>query len=616
LRFFGWSFGPQKQAQTSFKKQPATQRLPKDEQNDGAIELSSSLTGFIAHGINLNEMPTEDEVQLITKYREVSTLPEIEKAIESIINEAFTYETDDYPVSIIMDHIEEISEKVKDTIREEFENILDMLNFKNDSYEIFRKWYVDGRLFFQKVINEDRPEDGIIELQYIDPRKIKKVRQEIPQRGNNKAKFIEGIEVNRKYVEYYLYNPSGIQPENPQGLRITPDMIAFIHSGVFDRTNKLILSHLHKSIRPLNLMNMIENALVIYRLARAPERRVFNVEVGKLPKAKAEEYLEGIRRNHRKKLIYDAQTGEIKDDTRYMTMLEDFWFPKRDGKGTTVDTLQGGQNLGQMEDVDYFRRKLISSLNVPASRFDSTTGFNLGKSSEITRDELAFSLFIARLRKRFSHLFEDILGSQLILKKVLTLEEWENVRGQLHFDYQQNNFFSEFKWQEVWASRLASFDAAQELVTAGYVSRQWIRETVLHITEDEWEELQKQIEAEKKEAAEQAKKEQDANGGPPGQDGDKPDGFGGGGDGDDEDKSSDDDKKPDDGKDDKKDGKVLAHLVQVKDSVEALGDVVIKMASKQKRLTEAQAKLTNDKEEMEVLKDSIQLLVNELNAKA
>jgi hypothetical protein len=494
-KFFGW-FQPKEDE----NKNRNLQALPKDENNDGALELASGFSGWIGHGINFNETPTEDEVQLISKYREISVMPEIDKAVDDIINEMFSYTDDDYPVAVNLDHIDSkiLPEKTKKKIIEEFNGIQDLLNFKNDCYEIGRRWYVDGRIFFQKIIDTDKPEDGVQELRYIDPRKIKKIRHQLDKK-NEPAKVIDGIEVNKEYIEYYLYNPMGVNTDNPQGIRITLDTIVFIHSGIHDRTNKLILSHLNKAIRPLNQLNMIENSLVIYRLARAPERRVFNIEVGKLPRPKVEEYMNSVKNMHRRKMMYDASSGALTQDTRYMTMLEDFWFPQRDGKGTKVEFLQGGQNLGELRDVDWFRDKLIEALNVPHSRFEKGTGFNLGRASEISRDEIKFSKFITRLRKRFNALFTDVLGAQLTLKGILTQEEWDEIVGLLIFDYQEDNHFAEFKNADIWTQRFATFQQAKDAVTERYLSRKWVRDNIFKITDEEWDQMQQEIEEEKEE---------------------------------------------------------------------------------------------------------------------
>lgn len=479
--------------------------------NDGAAEIASG--GFYNHGIAFDNAPTENEVQLITRYRELSLQPEIIKAIDDIINEVFSYDEDAIPVEINLDNIKGLSDKLKDQIREEFDQILRMLSFRSGAYDIFRNWYVDGRLYYHKVIDLKNPAKGIQEIRYIDPRKIRKVREKIRKNAKGTPKSITGIDINPKYAEYYIFNPNGINAQNNVGLKIAPDAITYINSGIRDKSNKLILSHLHQAIKPYNMLKMVEDSLVIYRLARAPERRVFNIEVGQLPRHKAEEYLKDIMTKNRRKMIYDVNTGEIKDDKRYMTMLEDFWFPKRDGKGTTVDTLPGGQGLSQLDDIDYLKRKLYEALYVPVSRLDSTTQFNIGRSSEITRDELKFSKFVHRLRKRFSTLFDDILKTQLVLKNIVTPEEWDQLVEDINYDFLEDNFFAELKMSEIWNQRFGNLNLVDQFV-GQFVSRDWVRDQILHLTEEEWEEMQKQMD---KEAAEDAKKQADMAP-PPGQD--------------------------------------------------------------------------------------------------
>lgn len=491
------------------------QTLPKDDRNDGAQEINA---GFYGYGVSFDNTPVEDETLLISKYRDLAVQPEIERAIDDIVNETFSYENDAYPVEISLDDIDDsvLPKATKEKIRTEFKYILDLLDFKNSAYEVFKKWYVDGRIYYQKVIDTSDISKGLVELINIDPRKIRKVRQELKDKPQVAPKFsvatadstldnLNNNKINKQFVEFFLYNPSGISKDAPKGVQIAPDTIVYVHSGLFDKTNRTVLSYLHKAIKPFNQLRMMEDALVIYRIARAPERRVFNLEVGRLPKGKAEQYVQEMMSKFRRKLNYDATTGEVKDDRRYMTMLEDFWFPKVEGKGTTVETLAGGQNLGQLTDVDYFKKKLYEALNVPTSRFEqSSTPFS-SQESEITRDELKFMKFVSRLRKRFSLLFDEIMATHLILKGIVTQEEWDLFSNDINYDFIEDNFFTEQKTQQVWAQRFQSYEAAKDLITDGMVSRAWVRKTLLNISDEEWAEMQKEIEAEKKDQENKAK---------------------------------------------------------------------------------------------------------------
>jgi len=481
MNFFGYSIIRQKKEDEG--KQESVQTFVEDANQDGSFDLSTN--GFVSYGINSDAAP-KDEILLISKYREIAAQPEIEKAIDDIINEAFSYDEDVVPVELNMENCTNISEAVQKQIRGEFDNILKMLNFKNDCYEIFRRWYVDGRLYYHKVIDTKDPKKGIKELRNIDPRKIKKVRDEVKRKSK---KFVSGTEVNKKYYEFYIYNPNGIQTTHPEGLKIAPDSITYVHSGILDITNTVVLSHLQESIKPFNQLRMMEDSVVIYRLARASEKRVFNVEIPPmLPKQKAEQFMQETMNRMTKKIQYDVTTGEVQDRRRFMSMLDDLWFAKRDGKGTTVDVLAEGGNLGQMDDVQYFKKKLYEALKVPVSRLESSQNFNLGRASEITRDELRFGKFISRLRKRFSYLFENILGDQLVIKGVLTLKEWEEMKQELSFDFLEDNFFTEFKWSEIWNQRITTFEAVSPLI-GKFVSRNWVRKNILQISEEEWDEL-------------------------------------------------------------------------------------------------------------------------------
>jgi len=401
--------------------------------DDGAIEIAPG--GSYGTFVDLDGT-AKSEAELVSRYREMSMQPECDSAVEDVINESIVMDDED-PIEIVLDNLKQPN-SIKNKIREEFETVLEMLDFSNKGYDIFRRWYVDGRIYHHIIINDKDPRDGIKELRYIDPRKIRKVREKVKSKDPRTGATI----YNKEQKEYYLYNPKGITSSATQGIKIAPDSISHIHSGLMDSRNNMILGHLHKAVKPLNQLRMLEDATVIYRLARAPERRIFYIDVGNLPKMKAEQYLRDMMVKHKNKLVYDAQTGEVRDDRKFMTMLEDFWLPRRDGgRGTEITTLPGGQNLGEMDDVDYFRRKLYKSLNVPVTRMESDTQFNMGRSSEITRDEIKFNKFIKRLRTRFTHLFEGLLEIQLVLKGVLSRADWEEMRNNIHYDFKEDNFF-------------------------------------------------------------------------------------------------------------------------------------------------------------------------------
>ncbi len=389
-----------------------------------------------------------------------------------------------------------VSNTVKTRIREEFENVLSLLDFDRKAYDIFRRWYIDGRIFYHKMINPERPQDGITELRYIDPRKIKKVIEFDKSRDKVSPADPQVNTLIPKSVEYYIYSPKGLRGYENHGIKVAPDAICFCHSGQLDMQRNYVLSHLHKAIKALNQLRMIEDSLVIYRLSRAPERRIFYIDVGNLPKNKAEQYLREVMSRYRNKLVYDANTGEIKDDKKFMSMLEDFWLPRREGgRGTEISTLPGGQNLGELEDVKYFQKKLYKALNVPGSRLETETTFNIGRAAEITRDEVKFQKFIARLRKRFSELFMDLLKTQLILKGVLTLEEWEEMKNHVQFDYVADNYFTELKEIEIRNERMNQVNVMDPYV-GKYFSVEYMRRQVLKQTEQEIKEIDKQIESE------------------------------------------------------------------------------------------------------------------------
>ena len=365
------------------------------------------------------------------------------------------------------------------------------MNFNTKGHDIFRRWYVDGRVYYHKVIDRDSPRKGITELRYIDPRKIKKVREVRKKRPDGPTPH--GLSIVDDFQEYYLYNEKGVAGTTSGGIKIAPDTIAYCPSGLIDQNKNMVLSYLHKAIKPVNQLRMIEDATVIYRIARAPERRIFKIDVGNLPKVKAEQYLRDVMARYRNKLVYDASTGEIRDDRNYMSMLEDFWLPSREGgRGTDITTLPGGQNLGEIQDIEYFRAKLYRSLNVPASRLEASQGFNLGRSTEITRDELKFTKFVQRLRKKFTELFNDILKTQLILKAVITDEDWHILRDNVQYDFLQDGHFAELKRAELLENQISSLSSIENYIGTFY-SKKWVQKNVLNMTDAEIDEMQREI---------------------------------------------------------------------------------------------------------------------------
>ena len=460
------------------------------QQDDGAIEIAPG--GSYGTFVDMDGT-AKSEAELVSRYREMSMQPECDSAVEDVVNESIVMD-DENPIEIVLDNLKQPN-TIKNKIREEFETILEMLDFSNKGYDIFRRWYVDGRIYHHIIINEKDPRDGIKELRYIDPRKIRKVREKVKSKDPRTGATI----YNKEQKEYYLYNPKGITSSATQGIKIAPDSISHIHSGLMDSRNNMILGHLHKAIKPLNQLRMLEDATVIYRLARAPERRIFYIDVGNLPKMKAEQYLRDMMVKHKNKLVYDAATGEVRDDRKFMTMLEDFWLPRRDGgRGTEITTLPGGQNLGEMEDVDYFRRKLYKSLNVPVTRMEADNQFNLGRASEITRDEIKFNKFVQRLRNRFTHLFDGLLEIQLVLKGVLSRTDWEEMRNTIYYNFKEDNFFSELKETEIITERLRLAGEIDPLV-GKYYSMKWVRENILRMSEEDIKAVDKEIEAERSE---------------------------------------------------------------------------------------------------------------------
>ena len=452
-----------------------------------------------------------NEFELIRRYRDMSIHPEVDSAVDEVVNEFVVSDNNDTPVEINLDNLQ-TGAGVKNKIRNEFEHIKKLLNFDNRAHEIIRSWYIDGRIFYHKVIDLENPKKGITELRYIDPMKIKKVRQKIdntPKDSLAKA-AIKGTALEYEYgtfVDYYLYNPKGFYKGGvlgpigdmslSQGVKIAVDSITFIPSGLQDLNKRMTMSFLHKAIKSLNQLRMIEDALVIYRLSRAPERRIFYIDVGNLPKIKAEQYLRDVMARYRNKLVYDSNTGEMRDDKKHMSMLEDFWLPRREGgRGTEITTLPGGQNLGELKDVEYFRKKLYNSLNLPPSRLtDDNKGFNLGKTTEVLRDELKFTKFIGRMRKRFGELFHDILKTQLILKGVISPEDWDDMKEHIQYDFLFDNHFNELKEIEMMNMRMGTVTQMDPFV-GKYYSIEHVRRQILNQTDKDFKEMDKQIQSE------------------------------------------------------------------------------------------------------------------------
>ena len=478
---------------------------PVPENNEDGVDNYIS-SGFYGSYVDI-EGVYRTEFDLIKRYREMALHPECDGAIEDVVNEAIVSDLYDSPIEIELSNLN-ASDKLKTAIREEFRTIKELLDFDKKSHEIFRNWYVDGRLYYHKVIDLKRPQEGIKELRYIDPMKMRFVRQEKKKGKNTIGPNISNGKEEKNTIapeieEYFVYTPKPAYPTNSysssgasKGVKISKDSITYCTSGLVDRNKGNILSYLHKAIKSLNQLRMIEDSLVIYRLSRAPERRIFYIDVGNLPKIKAEQYLGDVMMRYRNKLVYDANTGEVRDDKKYMAMLEDFWLPRREGgRGTEISTLPGGQNLGEITDIEYFKKKLYKALNVPISRIEGDGGFNLGRSSEILRDEVKFSKFVGRLRKRFSAMFSDMLKTQLLLKNVITPEDWEIMQEDIQYDFLYDNHFTELKEAELQNERLALLTATEPYI-GKYYSQDWVRRNVLRQTDVEIEEQDEQIEKE------------------------------------------------------------------------------------------------------------------------
>jgi len=490
IKLFGFNFGSKDIVQ---KQDPAQQSfaLPTEALDDGAVTITQN--AYYGTYVDL-EGSVRNELELITRYREMANHPELEMAIDDIVNEAITHDVTGRTVDIITDKLKQ-PETVKKKIHEEFQNILKMLNFGNLSDDLFKRWYIDGRIYYHVVVNERDPKAGIQELRYIDPRKIRKVR-EVKKGKDPKT----GADIIDSIAEYYVYSDRGTAAQSygasiNAGLRIAADAIINVNSGLMDAKNTFVISYLHKAIKPLNQLRMIEDAVVIYRISRAPERRIFYIDVGNLPRGKAEQYLKDIMVKYRNKMVYDANTGELRDDRKHMSMLEDFWLPRREGgKGTEITTLPAGQNLGELEDVKYFRQKLLQSLNVPVSRLEPQQGgmIGLGRTTEVTRDEVKFMKFITRLRNKFSQIFDHALEKQLVLKGICSMDEWRQFREDIYYDYMKDNNFTELRDTELLTSRVQLL-ATVDPYMGRYFSAKWVKKNILQQTDEDVEAMEKEM---------------------------------------------------------------------------------------------------------------------------
>jgi hypothetical protein len=493
IKLFGFTLGSKDIVREQKPEQPSF-ALPTEANDDGAVTITQN--AHYGTYVDL-EGSVRNELELITRYREMSNHSELEMAIDDIVNEAITHDVTGRTVDIILDNLKQ-PDAVKKKIAEEFNNILKMLNFNNLADDLFKRWYIDGRIYFHVVVDEKKPKEGIQELRYIDPRKIRKVREILKGRDPK-----TGANIIQSIAEYYVYQDKGTTTQTytaqvNSGLRIAPDSVINVNSGLMDAKNTFVISYLHKAIKPLNQLRMIEDAVVIYRISRAPERRIFYIDVGNLPKGKAEQYLRDIMIKYKNKMVYDASTGELRDDRKHMSMLEDFWLPRREGgKGTEITTLPAGQNLGELEDVKYFRQKLMQSLNVPISRLEPQQGgmIGLGRVSEVTRDEVKFTKFIVRLRNKFSQIFDNALAIQLSLKGICSREEWDHFKEDVYYDYKKDNNFTEMRDAEILRERLSVLQTVDPYL-GKYYSAQWVKKKILQMNDEEIEQMQKEIDEE------------------------------------------------------------------------------------------------------------------------
>ena len=480
---FGFQITPPEDPQKKEEKQKSF-ALPQND--DGAVVIQSG--AYYGTYVDLDGA-VRNEIELITRYREMAMQPELENAIDQITNEAIVMDDTGHAVEINTDDCVNMTPQIRQRVNEEFNYVLKLLNFGNMGNQVFKRWYIDGRLFYHIIIDETRPADGIKEIRYIDPRRIRKIR-EIQKTRDPKT----GMEIIKNTNEYYLYNERGvIGAHSNLGAKISADSVVNVNSGLMDPKRIMVLSYLHKAIKPLNNLRMMEDSTVIYRMSRAPERRIFYIDVGNMPTIKAEQYLRDIMVKYRNKLGYDSRTGEIKDDRKHLSMLEDFWLPRREGsKGTEIETLKGGENLGVMEDVKYFEQKLYKALGIPISRLEQNQGFSLGRTTEITRDELNFMKFIMRIRNEFSHIFDDLLRIQLVLKRVCTEEDWKTWKEEIWYDFKKDNNFNELKESELLTNRFQVLAMADPYV-GKYFSIAWVRKNILQFSDEEIAQMDQQM---------------------------------------------------------------------------------------------------------------------------
>jgi hypothetical protein len=460
--------------------------------DDGAIEIAGG--GFFSSVLDTDGRE-RNELDLIRRYRDISMQSECDAAIEDIVNEGIISNLNDIPVNIDLTNLP-YNDKIKNRIRVEFMEVLRLLNFNEKGHDIFRRWYIDGRMFYHKVIDNKDPQKGLTQLRFIDPSKIRKVRET----KKDPDPSVNGIEMITKVDEYYIYSDKGFAASgsqgNDQGIKIAADSIVYVPSGLLDNNSGRVISYLHKAIKPVNQLRMIEDAIVIYRISRAPERRVFYIDVGNLPKIKAEQYLKDVMNRYRNKLVYDATTGEIRDDRNHMSMLEDFWLPRREGgRGTEISTLPGAANLGEIDDIVYFQRKLYRSLNVPISRLEAENGFSMGRASEITRDELKFTKFVQRIRKKFTPLFTDLLKTNLLLKGIIAPEDWPRMQEHIQYDFMEDGHFAELKDAELLNDRIQTLDGIQSYIGT-FFSKEYVLKKVLNMTDAEIQEMRAQMKKE------------------------------------------------------------------------------------------------------------------------
>ena len=489
VELFGFTIGRTQKEKEARDK--ASFALP--QYDDGALDVSGTPGGAYATYLDM-EGAAKNEMDLIQRYRQMSLYPECELAVDDIVNEAIVCDREEAPISINLENVN-LSPDIKEKIQENFHEVSDLLRMRDGGYDIFKKWYVDGRLYYHIIIDPNNTKRGILELRPIDALKIKKVRQILPPKDPSDLQAPPRVE------EYFSFNDGGTDGKKGGPIvRVASDSIAYAHSGLLNEDRKMVLSYLHKAIKPLNQLRMIEDAVVIYRISRAPERRIFYIDVGNLPKIKAEQYLKDIMTRYKNKMVYDAETGELRDDRKHMSMLEDYWIPRREGgRGTEITTLPGGENLGELDDVIYFQKKLYKALNVPSSRLEQDSGFVLGRAAEISRDEVKFTRFIERLRNRFGHLFNTCLEKQLILKGILTLNDWRMIEQKIHYEWQTDSQFAELKEAEMLTERLnllQSMNFADEIV-GNFYSKEYVRKRILKQTQEEIMEIDKQIELEK-----------------------------------------------------------------------------------------------------------------------